>query len=146
MPRIKILRNVGRKDTLPKSNENPNSLELPAKPDGSMYLEGEVAQMSQQDADKFVASKMGAVTDQPVGPPPAAPALMAAVPAPMLTADPPRQGTDELKRVKDEALRAMQAQRDEHAANMADLEKAHNAELAELHKQLAEHEKKSAKK
>lgn len=57
--RIKILRTVGKKDTLPKSNDNPNSLELPAKPDGGMFQEGEVADLNEEDAQKFLACGVG---------------------------------------------------------------------------------------
>lgn len=57
--RIKILRTVGKKDTLPKNNENPNSLELPAKPNGGMFQEGEVVDLKEEDAQKFMACGMG---------------------------------------------------------------------------------------
>lgn len=68
--KVKILRTVGRKDTLPKDSDNPGSLELPAKPDGSMYQEGEVAELKKDDAEKFIACGMGEQTDEPVGLPP----------------------------------------------------------------------------
>lgn len=71
--RLKILRTVGKKDTLGKTSDNPNSLELPAKEDGSMYQEGEVADFSKEDAEKFIKSGMGEETGEPVGPPPKVP-------------------------------------------------------------------------
>jgi hypothetical protein len=68
--RIKILRNVGRKDTMPRNSDHPTSLELPAKKDGTMYQEGEVADLKDDDAEKFIRAGMGEPTDDPVGPPP----------------------------------------------------------------------------
>src|SRR5687768_93386 len=58
MPRVKILRTVGKKDTMPPSADNPNSLELPAKPDGSMYQEGEEVDLKEADAQKFYEAGM----------------------------------------------------------------------------------------
>ena len=68
--RLRILRNVGKKDTMGKSSDNPNSLELPAKPDGTMYAEGEVAEFNKEDGEKFIKCGMGEQTTDPVGPPP----------------------------------------------------------------------------
>ena len=59
MAKIRIKANIGKKDTLPKNTDNPTSLELPAKPDGSMYQEGEVADMKAADAQKFIACGLG---------------------------------------------------------------------------------------
>jgi len=68
--KIKILRNIGKKDTLGRTSDNPTSLELPAKPDGTLYLEGEVAEFSKEDAEKFIKSGMGEETNEPVALPP----------------------------------------------------------------------------
>lgn len=56
--RVKILRSVGRKDTLPRNSDNPDSLELPSKPDGSLYQEGEEADLKEADAQKFLECGM----------------------------------------------------------------------------------------
>lgn len=52
--RVKIMRTVGKKDTLPKNSDNPNSLELPTKKDGTLYQEGEEVDLSEADAQKFL--------------------------------------------------------------------------------------------
>lgn len=57
--RIKILRTVGRKDTLPKSNDNPNSLELLTKHNGGMFQEGEIVDLKEEDAQKFITCGVG---------------------------------------------------------------------------------------
>lgn len=80
MPRVKFLRTIGRKDTLPKTSDNPASPELPFKDDGkgnvTMYQEGEVADLSDDDAEKVIRASLGEYTDAPVGPaPPPAPAF-----------------------------------------------------------------------
>lgn len=63
MPRVKILRTVGPRDTMPKSNDNPKSLELPKKPDGSMYQEGEECDLKDADAQKFYEAGMAEPID-----------------------------------------------------------------------------------
>lgn len=62
--RVKILRTVGKKDTLPKSNEHPTSLELPTKPDGSLYQEGEEADLKEADAQAFIECGMAEPIEQ----------------------------------------------------------------------------------
>jgi hypothetical protein len=57
--RLKILRTVGKKDTVAKNSDNPNSLELPCKPNGSMYQEGEIVDLDEEDAQKFIACGVG---------------------------------------------------------------------------------------
>ena len=57
--RIKILRTIGKKDTLPRGPDNSTSLELPAKPNGTMYQEGESDDFSEDDAEKFIRSGCG---------------------------------------------------------------------------------------
>ncbi len=68
--KLKLLRNIGKKDTLPRNSDNPNSLELPCKPDGSLYQEGEVAEFSKEDGEKLVKHGLGEETTDPVGPAP----------------------------------------------------------------------------
>ncbi len=89
--RIKLLRTIGKKDTQPRSSDYA-SLELPAKADGSMYQEGEVAEFSQEDANKLIKASLGAETSDPVGPPPPAPVFgVAPIPVTVVPArvDPP---------------------------------------------------------
>lgn len=57
--RIKVLRNVGKKDTQPKSSDYPGSLELPVKSDGKPYKEGEVIDVDDDDAEKFIRCGVG---------------------------------------------------------------------------------------
>jgi hypothetical protein len=71
--RLKMLRTIGKKDTLPKTSDNPASPELPFKKDGSMYVEGEVADFGKDDAEKLIKANLAVETDDPVGPPPPPP-------------------------------------------------------------------------
>lgn len=59
--RVKFLRSVGRKDTLPRTNDHPTSLELPAKPDGAMYQENETADLPDEAAERCLAAKVAEV-------------------------------------------------------------------------------------
>jgi hypothetical protein len=68
--RLKLLRSIGKKDTLPRSSDNPASLELPFKKDGTMYVEGEVADFNKSDAEKLIKANLAVETSDPVGPPP----------------------------------------------------------------------------
>jgi hypothetical protein len=71
--RIKLLRTIGKKDTLPKTSDNPASPELPFKTgkDGVavMYVEGEVAEFNDKDAEKLIKAGLGAETTDDVGVP-----------------------------------------------------------------------------
>jgi len=67
--RLKLLRSIGKKDTLPKTSDNPASLELPFKDDGTMYVEGEVADFNKSDAEKLIKANLAVETSDPVGPP-----------------------------------------------------------------------------
>lgn len=91
--RIKFLRSVGRKDTLPKSSDNPASLELPFKKgkggDPVMYVEGEVADLSKDDAEKVIKTGIGEETDDPVGLPPPVP-VPGMAPIPVTVVEPPK--------------------------------------------------------
>lgn len=73
--RIKLLRTIGKKDTLPKSSDNPASPELPFKENGAMYQENEVAEFDAADAEKLIKSGNGVETTDPVGLPTPAPAF-----------------------------------------------------------------------
>jgi hypothetical protein len=68
--RIKLLRTIGRKDTLDRTGDNPASRGLPVKDDGSMYQEGEVADFDNEDAEKLIKAGLGVETSDPVGPAP----------------------------------------------------------------------------
>lgn len=61
--RVKILRSIGKKDTQPRTSDNP-SLELPTKPDGSLYMEGEEADLSAKDAEKFIEAGLAEALDE----------------------------------------------------------------------------------
>lgn len=63
--KIKVLRNVGRKDMLPRNSEGASGLELPAKKDGTAYVEGEVADFSNEDGEKFIKSGVGEQVTEP---------------------------------------------------------------------------------
>ena len=62
--RIKILRTVGNKDTLPRTSDNPTSLELPAKADGTMYQEGDEVDLKDVEATKFLEAGMAETADK----------------------------------------------------------------------------------
>jgi hypothetical protein len=87
--RLRLLRTIGKKDTLPKTSDNPASLELPSKGDGTMYQEGEVADFDQADAEKLIRANLAAETDDPVGPPPPQP-VAGPTPIPVTVVDDPR--------------------------------------------------------
>jgi len=87
--RIKILRTLGKKDTMSKSAE-PTSLELPAKKDGTLPKEGEVCEFKDDEAEKYIKCGMGGPTDDPVGPPPAAPAFAGVAPIPVMVVEAPK--------------------------------------------------------
>jgi hypothetical protein len=62
--RLKLLRSIGKKDTLPKSADNPASLELPFRDDGTMYVEGEVDDFSKADAEKLIKANLAVETTE----------------------------------------------------------------------------------
>ena len=62
--RVKILRNVGTKDTQPRTSDNSTSLELPVKPDGTMYQEGEEADLSASFAERFIEAGLAEAVDE----------------------------------------------------------------------------------
>lgn len=88
--RIKFLRSIGKKDTLPKTGDNAASPELPFKTDDNgnavMYVEGEVADLSKEDAEKVIRLGLGEETDAAVGLPPA-PAAGGPQPIPVTVVD-----------------------------------------------------------
>lgn len=92
--RIKFLRTIGKKDTLPRTSDNPASPELPYKDDGKgnavMYVEGEVAELSKEDAEKVIQAKIGEETTDDVGLPPAQP-VFAQQPIPVTVVDKPHR-------------------------------------------------------
>jgi hypothetical protein len=85
--RLKLLRSIGKKDTLPKTSDNPASLELPFKDDGTMYVEGEVADFSKADAEKLIKANLAVETSDPVGLP--RPAFLGQAPIPVTVVDDP---------------------------------------------------------
>jgi hypothetical protein len=95
--RIKLLRTIGKKDTLPKTSDNPASLELPFKDDGSMYQEGEVEDFDKEDAEKLIRAGLGQETTDPVGPPPP-PAVFGQAPIPVTVVDDPARGAQPARR------------------------------------------------
>lgn len=88
--RIKLLRTIGKKDTLPKSGDNPASLGLPFKEDGTMYQEGEVADFDKDDAQKLIKAGLGVETTDPVGPPPEPPTVFNQAPTPVTVVEAPK--------------------------------------------------------
>lgn len=91
--RIRFLRSIGKKDTLPRTSDNPASPELPFKDDGkgnaTMYVEGEVAELSKEDAEKVIKTGLGEETDADVGVPPPAP-VAGQQPIPVTVVDAPK--------------------------------------------------------
>lgn len=87
--RVKFLRSIGKKDTLPKTSDNPASLELPFKDDGTMYVEGEVADLKKEDAEKVIRAGLGEETDDDVGKPAPQPAF-GQQPIPVTVVEAPR--------------------------------------------------------
>ena len=91
--RIKFLRTIGKKDTLPRTSDNPASPELPFKEDDDgnavMYQEGEVAELKKDDAEKVIQAKIGEETDAEVGPAPVAP-VFAQQPIPVTVVETPK--------------------------------------------------------
>lgn len=79
--RLKLLRSIGKKDTLPKSADNPASLELPFRDDGTMYVEGEVDDFSKADAEKLIKANLAVETTEPIG-----------LPVPVVGENPPARG------------------------------------------------------
>lgn len=64
--RIRIVRTVGKKDTVPRSPDHPKSLELPAKPDGTMFQEGEILNLSDEQGEKLIRAGVGEPVDAQV--------------------------------------------------------------------------------
>lgn len=91
--RVKFLRTIGKKDTLPRTSDNPASPELPFKEndDGTaaMYQEGEVAELSKADAEKVIKAGIGQETDAEVGLPPPAP-VFGQTPIPVTVVETPK--------------------------------------------------------
>lgn len=87
--RIKILRSVGKKDTLPKTTD-ATSMELATKKDGSLPKEGEVCDFKDDEAEKYIKAGMGEATEEPVGPPPPAP-VFGVTPIPVTVVEAPKE-------------------------------------------------------
>jgi hypothetical protein len=92
--RLKILRNIGKKDTLPRTSDNPASPELPFKDDGHgnavMYVEGEVADFNEKDSEKLIKTGLGVETDDPVGVPPVVNPAFGPQPVPVTIVEAPK--------------------------------------------------------
>jgi hypothetical protein len=88
--RIKLLRTIGKKDTLPKTSDNPASPELPFKEDGTMYREGEVAEFDEKQSERLIKAGLGVETTDPVGPPPESPTVFNQAPIPVTVVEAPK--------------------------------------------------------
>ena len=59
--KVRFLRSIGRRDTLPRSENNPKSRQLPPPPGGRLYQENETADLDEDSAQAYVMAGLAEV-------------------------------------------------------------------------------------